>query len=223
MTAQRCADLLSMGWADPQDAAQPETDFFVAYAAAKARAEGFRGQVEAFGAQLGGRPEGVAATVRPGEVKRLERVVEKYTTSLALPLDLLGAKVVVDSLDKLYEVADSVNAQFDVVAYKDRVLAPQKSGYRDVQFIVSVPGLGHPHYAELKIMHTLYDQLDVYEHRLYEIRRGLEARSKDQLRELQTGEKIILTTVEQIVLEEFDQTSRTLFRRIWEEIQNPPS
>ena len=69
MTAQRCADLVGMGRADPQDAVQPEADFFVAYAAARARAGGFREQVEAFGARLGGASEGVLATVRPGDVK----------------------------------------------------------------------------------------------------------------------------------------------------------
>ena len=134
----------------------------------------------------------------------------------------MAAKVVVGSLNKLYEVADSVAAHFDVVAYKDRVLVPQKSGYRDVQFIVAVAGAGQPHYAELKVMHTMYDELDVYEHRLYEIRRGLEARGRDQLRERRAEEEIILTTVEQIVLEEFDQTSRNLFDRIWQEILSQP-
>lgn len=207
-----------MGWPDPQDTAQPEPDFFKAYAAAKSRAEDFRQTVETFGARLH-----VEATTRPGEVKGLERVVEKYTTSLALPLDLLGAKVVVGSLSKLYEVADSVAEHFEVVAYKDRVLSPQKSGYRDLQFVVAVAGTGAPHYAELKIMHAMYDELDAYEHRLYEIRRGLEAKQKERLTALTTDSTRsgadMLSAVERVVYTQLGESSQALFAEIWVLIQ----
>ena len=222
VTAQRCADLVGMGWSDPQDAAQPETDFFVAYAAAKARAKDFQKEVEGFGTRLH-----VEATTRPGNVKSLERIVEKYTTSLILPLDLLGAKIIVNSLGKLYEVADSVAGHFDVVAYKDRILSPQKSGYRDVQFIVAVRGQGQPHYAELKIMHVLYDELDAYEHRLYEIRRGLEARQRERRAtlsaDIQRGPQRfgadLLTPVERLVYTQLNASSQELFAETWALVQ----
>lgn len=220
VTAQRCADLAGMGWPDPQDTAQPEPDFFKAYAAAKARADQFRGQVEAFGARLN-----VSATTRPGDVKRLERIVEKYTTSLALPLDLLGAKVVVNSLSKLYEVADSVDGHFEVVAYKDRILSPQKSGYRDVQFIVSGAGKAGteetPHYAELKIMHASFDEMDAYEHRLYEIRRGLEASEKERLSRVTPAHAQVrvradmLTLIERLVYNQLSDSSKALYAGTW--------
>ena len=224
VTAQRCADLVSMGWPDPQDTVQLEPHFFVAYAAAKARAEPFRAQVEAFGKRLH-----IAATTRPGDVKNLERIVEKYTTSLALPLDLLGAKVVVNSLDKLYEVADSVQSSFEVVAYKDRILSPQKSGYRDVQFIVSVAGKAGtnetPHYAELKIMHAFFDEMDAYEHRLYEIRRGLEASEKERLslaapaRAEARGRADLLTPIERLVYTQLSESSKALYVGTWALVQ----
>lgn len=221
-TAKRCADLAGRGWPDPQDAQQPERDFFRLYAAAKSRAEVFRQKVEDFGTQ-----QRVASSTRPGDVKRLDRIVEKYSVSLELPLDLLGGKVVVGNLTDLYRVAVEVADHFQVVGYADRTLSPQKSGYRDLQFIVAVEGAaGEPdHYAELKVMHTLFDQMDGYEHRLYEIRRGLEARKRDQLREPQTeqeaGEEAppVLSTVEQIVLTELAQTSQTLFDHTWKLVQ----
>lgn len=216
VTAQRCADLVGLGWADPQDIAQPEPDFFVAYAAARARAGEFRATVEAFGARLR-----ATATTRPGDVKSLERLVEKYTTSLSgFPLDVLAAKVVVSSLTQLYEVADSVAAHFEVVAYRDRILSPQKSGYRDVQFVVAVHGHGLAHYAELKIMHTLFDELDAYEHRLYEIRRGLEARQKERLTADNThSSPDLLSAVERVVYTQLGESSRALFAEVWLRIQ----
>lgn len=232
-TALRCADLAGRGGPDPADVEQPQRDFFALYAAARNRAPAFREAVRAFGAR-----RGVQADTRPGDVKRLDRIVEKYSVSLEQPLDLLGGKVVVGSLRHLYEVAFTVPEHFEVVAYRDRVLRPQKSGYRDLQFVVALGGTGGPpHYAELKVLHTLFDQMDGFEHRLYEIRRGLEAKERDRLREPQAGQgwgeepwgtnfgSPILSPVEQMVLEELGQSSRTLFERTWALVQaqeHPP-
>lgn len=218
---------MGRGWPDPADVEQPQRDFFALYAAARNRADSFREAVWAFGAR-----QGVQANTRPGDVKRLERIVEKYSVSLELPLDLLGGKVVVGSLRQLYEVAFAVPEHFEVVGYCDRTLVPQRSGYRDLQFVVAVGSGGEqPHYAELKVLHTLFDQMDGFEHHLYEIRRSLEAKERDKLREPQASQgwgeepwganfgSPILSPVEQMVLEELRQSSRTLFKRTWALVQ----
>lgn len=209
LAALQCANLSLRGWPDPGEVEQPERDFFVAYAAARARVEDFRLQVERLGAALR-----VQASPRPSGVKRLERLVEKYTVSLTLPLDLLGCKVVVGSLRQQYEVADQLESFFTVVSYKDRILEPQKSGYRDLQFIVSVPGTGLPHYAEVKVMHRVFDELDEHEHKLYEIRRGLEAQQKERLSRGQVGE--LLSPVERLVYEQVGASSRALYEGAWQ-------
>lgn len=212
LAALQCANLSLRGWPDPGEVEQPERDFFVAYAAARARAGAFGAQVQHLGTSMG-----VAATARPGGVKSLERLVEKYTLSLTLPLDLLGGKVVVGSLRELYGVAERLDEFFPVVAYKDRILSPQKSGYRDVQFIVAVEGTGLPHYAEIKVMHRVFDELDVHEHKLYEIRRSLEAQQKERRARGQVGE--LLTPVERLVYEQVGQGSRDLYAGAWVLVQ----
>lgn len=207
--ALQCAGLSLRGWPDPGDTEQPERDFFVAYAAARARVEDFAAQVARLGTALG-----TQAMPRPSGVKRLERLVEKYTVSLTLPLDVLGAKVVVSSLAEMYEVADRLEEFFPVVAYRDRILQPQKSGYRDLQFIVAVPGTGLDHFAEVKVMLRVFDELDEHEHKLYEIRRGLEAQQKERLSRGQSGD--LLTPVERLVYEQVGVGSRALYQGAWE-------
>jgi hypothetical protein len=203
---------------------QPERDLIRAYAQARRLAEGFAERLAA--AQW---PAAAVSQTRPNGVKSLERIVEKYLYSqnaLQVPLDMLAGKIVVTSLWNLYDVALHVAQVFPVVGYRDRVVRPQASGYRDLQFILNVDG----HYAELKVMHRFIDELDAYEHRLYEIRRSLKARAL----EVETGvvqtlvslepapvtEAAALSTdslspIERLVLDTLDSTSADLFKHAW--------
>ena len=200
---QMSAALRGLHPTDPRDIEQVQKEFVQAFTAAQERALTFERQVAAFGNH-----HGVEATSRPGGVKKLERMVEKYRNSLQLPVDLLGAKVVVDSLWGLYDVASKIPQLFPVVAYRDRVVFNQK-GYRDLQFVVDVGG----HYAEVKVMHRLIDKLDSYEHRIYEIRRSLEA--KQNIPVPGTQDPVVLDPIEQLVLDKLRATSADLFNDAW--------
>jgi len=204
--AEQCVQVQAMYPVDTNSVLQPESNFLELYAAAKKYAGAFQQQIEDFGALVG-----FPAQSRPGNVKSLDRIVEKYQgTDRVLPLDMLAGKVVVPNLQGLYRVAARVGEAFEVVAYRDRVLRPQKSGYRDLHFIVNISG----HYAELKVMHTFFDQVDAYEHRLYEIRRGLELRAQPVNL---SGPDVypVLASVEPLMLDTLEDTSRELFGKTW--------
>ena len=202
-----CAEVQSLYPTDTGSVQQPENNFLELYAAAKKYAGAFQQQVEAFGVQVG-----FPAFSRPGNVKSLDRTVEKYQgADRVLPLDMLAGKVVVPSLSDLYGAALLVGSAFEVVAYRDRMRRPQKSGYRDLHFVLNI----HGHYAELKIMHAFFDQVDAYEHRLYEIRRGLEAQAQPVSL---GGPEVysVLASVEPLVLDTLEDTSKTLFGKTWQ-------
>ena len=196
---------------DTDDVEQPESNFLELYASAKKSVGVFQGQLEEFGQAVG-----FPALSRPGGIKSLDRIVEKYQgTDRSLPLDLLAGKVVVPNMRDLYRVAAQVGGHFEVVAYRDRVLRPQSSGYRDLHFIVNVSGhTVSGHYAELKVMHTFFDRVDGYEHRLYEIRRGLELGAQPVSL---SGPEVypVLASVEPLVLDTLEDTSRELFSKAW--------
>ncbi|GGR25175.1 hypothetical protein [Deinococcus ruber] len=205
-TAALCALVLAQYPVDTAQVEQPESNFLELYAAAKRYAGSFQQSLERFGNTVG-----FPAQSRPGGVKSLDRIVEKYQgDNRLLPLDMLAGKVVVPTLQALYSVAAQVGAAFEVVAYRDRLLRPQKSGYRDLHFIVNVSG----HYAELKIMHQFFDSVDGYEHRLYEIRRSLEIRAQPVGL---SGPEVypVLESVEPLVLDTLEDTSRELFEKAW--------
>ncbi|MFC4454496.1 hypothetical protein [Deinococcus sonorensis] len=205
--AQLCSEVQRRYPVDTAQVTQPETNFLELYAAAKRYAGQFQQQVEAFGQQVG-----FPAMSRPGNVKSLDRIVEKYQgADRVLPLDMLAGKVVVPDLQSMYEVALQVGDHFEVLAFRDRIRRPQKSGYRDLHFIVNVLG----HFAELKIMHVFFDEVDAYEHRLYELRRGLEIRAQPV--SLGGPEPYpVLGSVEPLVLDTLEDTSRELFGKAWQ-------
>lgn len=201
---------------DAAQAAQTDTDLLRAYTRARTLADTFRARLAA--ARW---PQGAQAQTRPGGVKQLDRMVEKYLYSkkaLVVPLDMLGAKVVVNSLWAMYDVAAYVQQVFPVVGYRDRVVRPQASGYRDLQFIVNVGGEHGPHHAELKVMHRMIDELDGYEHKIYEIRRELQAQETERQRHLSPQELFstpVLSPIEQLVLDTLETSSANLFQSAW--------
>lgn len=219
-TALLCVALQDQHPTDTDGLEQPEPDLIRAYAQARHLAEGFSARLHA--AQW---PKTATPGTRPNGVKSLERIVEKYLYSnraLFVPLDMLAGKLLVGSLWDMYDVASRVAAVFPVVGYRDRVMRPQAGGYRDLQFVVDVGG----HYAELKVMHRLIDELDGFEHRLYEIRRGLRAREKEvnTLHPSGWGEGGwgdtpwgggALTSIERLVLDTLEETSADLFKKAW--------
>ena len=200
--SQQSLFLWESGFEDPADLQQQETDFIRVYAAARAAVPSFIALLTSFG-----RVSGVVTASRPGGVKSLDRLVEKYSLTEELPLDLLAGKAVVPSLSEMYRVAALVKEHFDVRGFRDRVVQPRASGYRDLQFIVSV----NEQLAEFKIIHATFDELDSYEHRLYEMRRSLEAKTQSVL----TPGSPTLSAIEVLVLDNLIDVSAHLFQQAW--------
>ena len=136
-----------------------------------------------------------------GGIKSLDRIREKAIRGV-IPLDMLGGKLIVPAMQIAYQVGDKLEQHFTIVAFKDRFEIPTPSGYRDLQFIVSMDDL---HFAELKIVHKELDDFDSIEHRIYEIVRDLHNR-------------LDLTAMEQKVLQHLQKTSQTLYDEIWQGI-----
>jgi len=179
---------------DPKSVRQPQTDALKAHAEARTHLTEFSARLERFSEQTG-----TGHQQRPGGVKGLERYVEKYLEYDVVPLDILAAKLVFPTLLAVYRAAEHLGTVFRVVAFRDRFLKPRKSGYRDLQVVIDLGG----HLAEVKLCHQLFDDLDVHEHKLFEMRRTLEARSP-------------LSEIETLVLDKLDDVSAQLFNEIWE-------
>jgi hypothetical protein len=101
----------------------------------------------------------------------------------------------------VYRAAEHLGSVFSVVAFRDRFLKPRESGYRDLQAVIELGG----HLAEVKLCHQLFDDLDVHEHKLFEMRRSLEAKSP-------------LSEIETLVLDKLDGVSAQLFQEVWERV-----
>ena len=179
---------------DPKSVRQPQADALKAHAEARTHLAEFSARLQQLSEQTG-----TPHQQRPGGVKGLERYVEKYLEYDVVPLDILAAKLVFPTLLAVYRAAEQLAAVFSVVAFRDRFLNPQKSGYRDLQVVVDLGG----HLAEVKLCHQLFDDLDVHEHKLFEMRRTLEARSP-------------LSETETLVLDKLDDVSAQLFQEVWE-------
>jgi len=179
---------------DPKSVRQPQADALKAHAEARTHLAEFSAGLQ----QLSERT-GTSHQQRPGGVKGLERYVEKYLEYDVVPLDILAAKLVFPTLMAVYQAAEHLGTVFTVVAFRDRFLKPRKSGYRDLQVVIDLGG----HLAEVKLCHQLFDDLDIHEHKLFEMRRTLEASSS-------------LSEIETLVLDKLDDVSAQLFQEVWE-------
>ncbi|WP_158680022.1 hypothetical protein [Deinococcus sp. NW-56] len=178
---------------DPSQLRQPATSAQAAYDEAVQRQGHFAERLLTLGTRLN-----CPAFPRPGGVKSRARLEEKTRLFGFPPLDILAGKIVFTALADIYASAEQVSDTFTVVGFRDRFLEPRSSGYRDMQFIVD---LGH-HLAEVKLALAAFDELDSYEHRLYEMRRTLEVLPQ-------------LSAVQTVVLETLDDASTLMFSRVW--------
>ena len=190
----RTSTLLSAQYPqDPKSVRQPQADALKAHAEARTHLAEFSARLQRLSEQTG-----TAHQQRPGGVKGLERYVEKYLEYDVVPLDILAAKLVFPTLLAVYRAAEQLGAVFSVVAFRDRFLKPRRSGYRDLQVVIDLGG----HLAEVKLCHHLFDDLDVHEHKLFELRCTLEARSP-------------LSEIETLVPDKLDGVSAQLFNEVW--------
>lgn len=156
------------------------------------------------------------ASVRPNGIKNLDRVFEKYYPSYQIPVDILGGKFVASSLLDMYKISREIPKYFDVVAFKDRCIYHQDNGYRDLQFIVNY----QEHRCEIKIMHALIDEIDRYEHKLYEIKRSIERPKELDMTLFNPGvnPQKVLDTSQMIFLDALEEASKSLYRIAWQAI-----
>ncbi|GGR09961.1 hypothetical protein [Deinococcus ruber] len=189
-------------WSDRPRPRQSAPDLVSAYYEAHELLPKFQSEVEEFA-----RSEDVRFRHRPDGVKSLDRVVEKMKLNTALiPIDLLGATVVCISLRDMYRVAERVAEVFDVVGFRDRMVFPVRSGYRDLQFSIRFGS----HVAELKVVHELFADLDRYEHRMYEVQRAITAEF--------AGRE--LPQVENWVTQALNDASTTLYGKAWARVRD---
>jgi Region found in RelA / SpoT proteins len=103
-------------------------------------------------------------------------------------VDLAGARVEFDSVDKVYRALDAARRLpgVKIVRFKDRLTGPQESGYGDLLLNLR---MRNGHVAELRLQLASAERVSSYEHALYETTRDLRARAMDQGRDLTLREK----------------------------------
>jgi hypothetical protein len=176
---------------------QPYVDLVQAYDAAKILAPKFYQALEEFG-----KSHGVAVRGRPSQLKDGNRLLEKAAFIQKIPLDILGGTIICNTLVNMYSIMNYINHTFKIVSFRDRLIKPVSSGYRDIQLIIEYKS----HLIELKIAHRWFQEIDKYEHKTYEIQRSIEARFK--------GSEVI-PWAETFVKQELSLASQRMYTSVW--------
>jgi hypothetical protein len=171
--------------ADPSDRNDPYINGYLdeLYASARESQEQLASILAAIERDTGGEPH-----MRPGEkdrVRALDKIIGDYGGRADRLSDLLGGKVQYGSVDELYNALEWVRqiAQgggAEIVSFKDRLMFPVGSGYRDVQMFIRMP---NGHIGELRMHLTSIDEAASYEHALYEVQRDLPQVAQEQGRQ----------------------------------------
>ncbi|WFE96457.1 toxin glutamine deamidase domain-containing protein [Micromonospora sp. WMMD987] len=142
-----------------------------------------------------GRAVGSAGWRRsPKDRQRAEDKVRKYRGDVSRLRDLAGAKVEFESLDDLYRGLDRLRRYpgIRIVRCDDRFVTPQESGYRDVQLVLE---MSNGHLAEFRLHLAALDELAVWEHALYEVRRDLDSLARQEGRAPTRAEWALMTSI----------------------------
>ncbi|MGC5661474.1 toxin glutamine deamidase domain-containing protein [Micromonospora sp. WMMD723] len=128
----------------------------------------------------------------PKDRQRAEDKVRKYRGDVSLLRDLAGAKIEFRSLSDLYRALDRLcdRPGIRIVRCEDRFVLPQESGYRDVQLVLE---MSNGHLAEFRLHLAALDEVAVWEHALYEVRRDLDSLARQDSRTM-TGVEWALVT-----------------------------
>ncbi|GHJ10045.1 hypothetical protein TPA0907_44120 [Micromonospora humidisoli] len=130
----------------------------------------------------------------PKDRRRAEDKVRKYRDDASRLRDLAGAKVEFQSLDDLYRALDRLchHPGIRIVRCEDRFVVPQESGYRDVQLILE---MSNGHLAEFRLHLAALDEVAVWEHALYEVRRDLDSLARQDGRAMTRVEWSLVTGI----------------------------
>ncbi|WP_410661298.1 toxin glutamine deamidase domain-containing protein [Amycolatopsis sp. lyj-112] len=121
--------------------------------------------------EIAGDNDGTAgARTEPKTETRALAKIAKYQGDASRLVDLVGAKIQFKTVADAYNALNAVMAHPDlkIVSFDDRFANPQASGYRDLQMNVRLP---NGHVAELRLHLESIDDVAVFEHALYEVRR----------------------------------------------------
>lgn len=201
--AQRSWDLQST-YPEKKAPKQIYKDLIEAYYAAEELEESFYKSL-----QQHGKAQGLKVRKRPQKIKDARRSIEKMKDllkkglSYSIPTDLLAGTLIATNLEQVYTAAENVAKSFEVVSFKDRLLFPQKSGYRDLQLIVRFKD----HLIEIKVVHLLFQQIDQYEHKIYEIQRSIEAQFQEEF-----------PTAERFVSQALEKASSEMYAEAWQAV-----
>jgi uncharacterized protein YukE len=116
------------------------------------------------------------------ELKKLGRANDKidadYGGDASRLVDVAGAYIQFDKVKDIYAALAvlSTEPNLEIVKFKDRFAKPMGSGYRDLQMSVR---MSNGHIAELRLHLKALDEVAVYEHAVYEVRRDLDAAAFD--------------------------------------------
>ncbi|WP_229399661.1 toxin glutamine deamidase domain-containing protein [Micromonospora okii] len=131
---------------------------------------------------------------QPKSRQRAEDKTRKYDGNPSRLLDLAAAKVEFHSLEHLYDALDRLRNDpvVRIVRFEDRFQTPEKGGYRDVQMVLRA---SNGHLAEFRLHLAALDEVAVWEHALYEVRRDVEAVARQEGRELTIREQAIVDNI----------------------------
>lgn len=128
---------------------------------------------------------------RPKDRQRaMDKIKADYERDASRLTDLAGAKVEFQKLTDLYAALDRLIKEpgVRIVRFKDRFQKPQDSGYRDVQLCLR---LSNGHVGEFRLHLAAMDEINRWEHALYEVRRDIDALAAEAGRELTVEERAL--------------------------------
>ncbi|NEW57574.1 hypothetical protein GV794_18205 [Nocardia cyriacigeorgica] len=138
----------------------------------------------------------------PKDRVRAEDKIAGYQGNASRLTDLVGAKIVFDSVADIYRAAGLLahDERIEIVDFDDRFNEPVGSGYRDLQMKVRMP---NGHIAELRLHLSHIDEVADYEHALYEGRRDLKALAESEGRDPTPNESALKAALERRSVEMF--------------------
>jgi hypothetical protein len=125
------------------------------------------------------------------ELKKQGRANDKidadYGGDASRLVDVAGAYIQFDKVKDVYAALAVLTSEpnLEIVKFKDRFAKPTESGYRDLQLSVR---MSNGHIAELRLHLKALDEITMYEHAHYEVRRDLEAIANDEDRPMTSEE-----------------------------------
>jgi (p)ppGpp synthase/HD superfamily hydrolase len=156
--------------------------------------------------QAGFRPSNINSGLK-GKERTLEKINSDYAGDASKILDIAGSKIVYNNVDDLYNALSKISKELDILVFKDRILNPLSTGYRDILMNLKMK---NGHIVEFRLHLKEMDEAAEIGHNFYNQRRSLEALSKER----------VLTVKEQIKIEGLIEKEVNIYEKAWNQIIN---